>query len=148
MLTLAIIMYAGLLILSIYNIYWFLLKQGHSQILFIRSFYTLATIIIFMRLCEFSMLLIPLLANDSTQTSEEYLVFSEAFDSLATYLTICVGLFQIVAMIVLTMQLRRADENKVKNYESRLYCGARVIAAIVTAAALADTLLSLFCVSK
>lgn len=51
-------------------------------------------------------------------------------------------------MIVLTMQLRRADENKVKNYESRLYCGARVIAAIITAAALADTLLSLFCVSK
>lgn len=36
---------------------------------------------------------------------EKILVFAEAFDALASYMTICVGLFQIVAMIVLTLQL-------------------------------------------
>jgi hypothetical protein len=63
-------------------------------------------------------------------------------------LTICVGMFQIVAMIVLTMQLRLTGDFEVKTYEQRLYCGASIAAAIVSLAALADTLLSLVCISK
>ena len=45
--------------------------------------------------------------SDSSQIrrQEKTLVFAEAFDAVASYMTICVGLFQIVAMIVLTKQL-------------------------------------------
>ena len=70
----------------------------------------------------------------------------EAFDAVASYLTICVGLFQIVAMNVLTMQLKRFDDNNVKIYETRLYCAATVVSIGISTAVLIDTLLSLLCI--
>jgi len=65
---------------------------------------------------------------------------------VASYLTICVGMFQIVAMNVLTMQLKRFDDNNVKIYETRMYCAATVVSIIICTAVLIDTLLSLTCI--
>lgn len=97
--------YVGLLALDGYNLFWFLYKQGRSQIIFIKSFYSLTTLIIVLRISEFTLMLVLLFAahNQSITTSERFMVFTEALDGVANYLTICVGLFQIVAMIVLTM---------------------------------------------
>ena len=88
-------LYLALLALDGYNLFWFLYKQGRSKILFIKSFYALTTLIILLRISEFSiMLVIFFSAHDETvSTTEVWVVFAEALDAVASYLTICVGLF-------------------------------------------------------
>jgi len=62
--------------------------------------------VIMLRLAEYNLLMVVFYSDSSQKTRQEkMLVFAEAFDAVASYMTICVGLFQIVAMIVLTKQL-------------------------------------------
>ena len=87
--------YLGLLALDGYNLFWFLYKQGRSQILFIKSFYSLTTMIIVLRISEFTLMLVIIFSahDESISTTEVRVVFAEALDAVASYLTICVGLF-------------------------------------------------------
>ena len=63
-------------------------------------------------------------------------------------MTICVGLFQIVAMIVLTMQLHRVEDEKLSKYEFKLYGLVTFISIILSIAVFVDTLLSLLCINN
>ena len=118
----SVLLYCMLLCLVIYNIYWFLYKQQRFRIYFISSFYTFAMLVIILRLAQYNLLMLVFYSDSSQiKRQEKTLVFAEAFDAVASYMTICVGLFQIVAMIVLTKQLQRFDDDKLTWYENKMY---------------------------
>lgn len=103
-----LVLYVGLLAMALYNSYFFLYRQKRYRIYFIMVFYVFAYIVILMRIALSLMLIViannfdEYLADKGEKGVNAVLTFL-VIEIGATYAKICMGFFQAVAIIILTL---------------------------------------------
>ena len=100
-------LYFGLLTMALYNSYFFLYRQKRYRIYFIMVFYVFAYIVILMRI-SLSIMLIAIASNFQEYVDDRGKGVNAVLTFLvieigATYAKICMGFFQVVAIIILTL---------------------------------------------
>ena len=99
------ILFAILLALAVYNTYFFLYKQKGCRIIYIRSFYAFSYVVISVRLAYSILLAVVFFENNEDAVFHFFYSFF-VLQLIATYAKICLGFYQVVAIILLTLQVK------------------------------------------
>ena len=120
----------GLLALTIYNSYHFLYKQKRYRIYFISAFYTMAYIVILSRLAFAIMQTVLALSVDDDRRdktmSRSATLGGLLLEILATYAKICLGFFQVAAIVILTLQVSQRYSESIEQVSYWMYFGVTV----------------------
>ena len=99
------ILFAILLALALYNTYFFLYKQNGYRILYISCFYAFSYVVISVRLAYSIVLAVDFFENNQ-DAMNRFGYTSFVLQLIATYAKICLGFYQVVAIILLTLQVK------------------------------------------
>ena len=133
---LSTILFMLLLLLAVYNTIFFLFRQGRYRIYFISCFYGFSYIVILMRLTLAIMLTCVIFnyANNGDKLTEKTLQTFVTLQIIAAYAKICMGYFQVVAIVILTLQVKQKYTDQIDKISYWLYFAATVWnACLVTA---------------
>ena len=105
-----LILFILLFAFAVYNTIFFLCRQKRYRIYFITVFYALSYIVIIIRIALAALLIsyyvnIEELRNDQHKANSATVLFL-GLEIVATYAKICLGFFQVAAIIILTLQVK------------------------------------------
>ena len=105
-----LILFILLLAFAVYNTIFFLSRQKRYRIYFITVFYALSYIVIIIRIARAALLIsyyvnIEELRSDQQRANSATVLFL-GLEIVATYAKICLGFFQVAAIIILTLQVK------------------------------------------
>ena len=137
-----------LLLIALHNSYFFLYKQKRYRIYFITVFYTLAYIVILIRIAVAIDLIV--LAIEDHRSVESISNYDKAIflglETVATYAKISMGFFVVAAMIILTLQVRQKFIDSIITIQWWLYFGVTVWTGILILSACIFEYLVLECI--
>ena len=124
------VFFSGLLLMALYNTYFFLYKQRRYKIYFITVFYALAFMVLVFRVA-LSILLVIVAFDYETyreglaSTSHMLIIFL-GLEILATYAKIVMGFFNVAAIIILTLQVKQKYVESIDTITWWLYFGVTI----------------------
>lgn len=130
-----IVLFTLLLTFAIYNTVYFLFQQKRYRIYFISIFYVFAYIVIVIRLALALMLTfvayhIERYRNDKELAERATVVFL-SLEIVATYAKIGMGFFQVVAILILTLQVKEKFAESIDTISWWLYFGITIWTAML-----------------
>ena len=121
--TIDLVLYAGLLCLAVYNTVFFLILQRRYKIYYIMTFYVLSYVLIACRLVVSALILVLAFQHDTSYNTQSsmYVLVILVFEIGATYAKIFIGFFQVIAITILTLQVKQKHLNKMRKISYWLY---------------------------
>ena len=122
-----IIMFFFLLVMALYNTYRFLYQQKRYRIYFISMFYIFAYFVIIIRIA-IAVMVVYIASDfvdyeeDDKRASNTIYVFL-TFEIIAAYAKVCMGYFQVAAIIILTFQVKQIFQDSIDSISKWLYFG-------------------------
>ena len=99
----ATLCYGAALGMLCYNSYWYIYRQNRYRSHYVMSFYIFSMIIIVSRFLCYLLLLVYYYESPSDPDTA---ILAQNIQGISIYADICLGMFQVAAMRVLTLQLR------------------------------------------
>ena len=115
----ATLLYGGCLALLGYNCYWYSYKQERYKNFYVAAFYVFSIIIVISRFASYLVLLVVFYQSS---LHSDTLLLAQTVQGIAIYADICLGMIQVAAMRVLTLQLRGEFPDSIERKEKQIYC--------------------------
>ena len=124
---LQVFLFASLLALAIYNTFYFLYRQRRYRIYFITCFYGLAYLVIVIRLIlAIIVTIVSFKHSPGDKVSDTVFLTFVALQIGAAYAKILLGFFQVVAIVILTLQVKQLYPEKMDKISFWLYLSVTV----------------------
>ena len=141
----ATLLYGGCLALLGYNCYWYSYKQERYKNFYVAAFYVFSIIIVISRFASYLVLLVVFYQSS---LHSDTLLLAQTVQGIAIYADICLGMIQVAAMRVLTLQLRGEFPDSIERKEKQIYCVVIAMTITLWIGVGIDTVLASVCEHK